>query len=209
MDTRVAFENYSYDLGRAEVVFFQHDPRIEGEAPVVWKIIRHCGYECTHPFRFSTEPQVGIVDPWGNILKEPQLSGHGLVTVSRDAAGRTVVHARPTAFGGIRVSNGLDVGTLTVYLARNGRAVTPRRPLAPGTSTLFNLGSELRVVAHSGLEVGEAVPRAALAGPHGPAAFDLRGMSHVRLLMMGGGWGAGASALRFTLYKPVYGAFAP
>ena len=206
MDTRITFENYSYDLGRAEIVFFQHDPRAEGEAPIVWKIIRHCGYECTHPFRFSTEPQVGIVDAWDNVLKQPTLLGHGHVTVSRDPVGRTVVHERQTAFGGILVTNGLDVGALDVFLARNGRAVTPRRLLVPGTSTLFHTSSELRVVAWTGLEVGGSIPRAALVGPHRPAVFELRGIRHVRLLMTGGGWGADASALRFTLYQPVYGA---
>ena len=205
MDTRVTFVNHSYDLGRTEVVLFQQDRLAEHESPIAWKIIRRCGYECTHPFLFGTALQLAIFDPWGNVLDEPTLSPSSHVEISQDVLGRTMIHQEIAGHGGISVANDFREGAVSVFLARNRRAITPWRVLNPGTSALFDVGPELRVLPWSGLQEGDALPPEATSGPRAFEIFDLRGLKEVQLLMMGGGWGASAQHMRFALYKPVYG----
>ena len=208
METLVNFVNYSHSLPTPDIVLFQQDRLQPRELPVVWRVIRHCGYECTHPFRFSVEMQLGIFDAWGNRISQPKLLGPTDVVLADAGGGRSRTVVRPGTQD-VVVSNSRDEGVLYAFLARDGRAVTPWRTLEPGTSTRFRVDFHLSLLPWNGLRVGEEIPRAALPdpspGPSSISVLDLRGVASTDMYLLGGGHGPSARRFRSVLHNTRYG----
>jgi len=198
VDARLTFENQSLDVSQTEIVLFQRDRRHRQELPVVWKVIRRCGTQCTHPFRFPTAVDLEVYDAWGNRIAHRPLRPRMHLWIKPNARGGSKLSNEPSSHGQIGFTNSLPQGALEVFLSRDGRAVTPRRTLAPGLSTLFDLDLKLHFVPWDGLSVGDPVPPEALISGRGPDnVVDLLGVSSARILMLGGGCGALAQRLRF------------
>ncbi len=198
MDARLTFENQSLDVSQTEIVLFQRDRRHRHELPVAWKVIRRCGTQCTHPFRFPAAVDLEVYDSWGNRIAHRPLRPRTHLWIKPNARGGSELSNEPSSHGQIGITNSLPKGALEVLLSRDGRAVTPRRTLAPGLSTLFDLDLKLHFVPWDGLSVGDTVPPEALISGRGPDnVVDLLGVSSARILMLGGGCGALAQRLRF------------
>ncbi|MEM8963129.1 MAG: hypothetical protein AAGD38_16715 [Acidobacteriota bacterium] len=200
MDTRIVFENHSHAGEPAAVILFQIDRQSPHRLPLVWRLIQHCGYECTHPFIFSSVLELMAFDSWGNCVVHEQLTTPSQVDLYSGRIGGTTASVEPAAR--TVVTNRKKEGTVHVFLARDGRAVTPWHTLAPDESTTFALDSTLAIVPWQGLRIGEEVPPAVIDLARLPGyTFNLLGIASAQLLMLGGGWGATATRFRFHLHN--------
>jgi hypothetical protein len=203
MTMQLTFLNQLADGGDADVVLFQQ-LGLPGAPcqPVVWKAIRHCGRDCSHPFRYAAEVELGVIDAYGNHTPRIAAGAGGRYRYASLAVGRQLqVAGHDGGSDLLLVRNELPRGAIRALLSKAGRALAVSQPVAPQQIAGFRLGPPVLWIATAHcLAEGQAVPAALVAQA---TALPLAGLASATIVLRGGGCGAQARSHLFTLEQQV------
>jgi len=197
---RLRMINRSVEAPPPEVIVWQsNDAPGAGSTPVVWRVIRRCWRDWTHPFALPSELSVGLRDGSGAGGTVPVSDGTRL-QVARSGSGRLRVEEglarNPSLF---EVCNLGCRGPLDVEVRRGGRVLAVQRHLGFGAAARFRFRPTLWLSAVSGLEEGTPLDETVWLGV--PVALDLFGLLSADIVMTGGGPGSGSTPLVFHLTR--------
>ncbi len=196
MPVRLNFINRSHDRCQTAIVLFQREVASE-LTPVAWKVIRHCGYACSHPFAFSTELELGIGDQYGNFSPRQAACPGDSFNVTHRSGRRQLLRDASDNGAAITLRNAMPCGAIDACLFNQGALLARRAGVPPGAQVAFAMAPALWIGAAAEAEEGR---------PLGPAmaqqsytALSLLGMASADIVMTGAGGGADAVPLRFCL----------
>lgn len=204
MDTQLNFINRSLAGHTTEIVLFQKNVALEMSAlEVAWKVIRHCGRDCSHPLVFAQGFEVSVQDLWGNFTPRlPAQPGQAFELVQGPVAGRQLRPVRreasaAQASGVIEVLNAQRQGAVDVCLYRGGMLLGRKTSVAPGQKALFRYPPTLWVAVAAEIVEGQAFQSAVLSEQ--ALELSLMGVARADLVMTGGGPGTSARPYEFRL----------
>ncbi len=195
--TQIDFLNRSLEAGRPDVVFFHKDELQLGAEVLAWKVIKGCSVGWRHPFRLSTNFELGLVDTYGNYsLTIPIQHGNRYTLIRREGGPRWTSCAicDPSR---IEISNGLEGTAVGCVLSRNSKQVAPLRWLAPGAEVGTYLGLDIWVGAVWRTFEGETLGGFELQVAS--TRLDFASILRAEVWMLGGGFGPSAKPLSFHL----------
>jgi hypothetical protein len=199
---QLRFVNLSGDGGVSNVVFFQKNGANATGSIIAWRVARNCGYRnyCCLPYNWETE--IDMVDWNGNHCPRQAAAGDGVFHIVRKRYGKKLEAVRteghPTQ---VWVQNRLDTGAPHITLYRSGCVVARHENLIPGQWAKFDVEHWLHVVVMPCVKQGDDI--AAHLGSASIAKFFLQGIASADIVMVGGGRGRDAQALRFMMTNVV------
>jgi hypothetical protein len=200
--TRLNFINRSYDVNRSDISIFQSNEAARSRGrPIVWKVIRRCPIDWSHPFTFSSELRVGLRDRHGNRSPGLPVAPGRLACVSpRPRGGVELLLERGDDPASIHVENRSEATGLWAEIYRDGRLLSRRKGLAPRARAVFRFGHRIYLFAASGIDEGDLLRRSDLHW-RTVTGLDLHGVTSADIVMTGGGYGPRATPLRFHLHR--------
>lgn len=201
---RLTFHNQSNDVNNSKVFFYQRNIAASiSELPVAWHVIENCGRGDTNTFGFPLNCSVGALDAWNNLTPLRDAVPGQSFEVVRDASGDIL---RPlgnaTSPTEIQVNNNLVQGSYTAGIYRAGKLLARKTSVYPNSMAAFEFRPSIWVGAASQIIEGEEMNSAVLTQSN--QEFSLLGIVRATITMHGGGAGATARPLTFTLDDVVY-----
>lgn len=191
------FVNRSSEVPPPSVVLWQpNDARGARGVPVAWKVIRRCGFDCTHPIRLPRQLAVRVRQGGGSGPAIAAAPGTGVRIVRRGGGLRleATAAADPTS---IEVRNLAGTGAVDVEVLRGGRPIAIRPCLAPLGTAVFRFPPSLVFSAVEGIAEGDPLWPDRWLGR--PVEIPLLGVVRADVVMTGGGGGSAAIPLLFHL----------
>ncbi len=201
MYTDLTYVNLALDRHYPRVVLLQRNlAQWAGERATAWQVIRNCGYQWWHPLRFDWQLAVEVADGHGNRSgKRAAAAGDRFVLAPKGEGQGRLVLSGTIAGEGVVVVNETLSEPVSIRLYR-GDALLAVRPLpGPGTEAVFCFDRRLLIGTSLRCRQGEEVEVARFMEPL--ASIDLAGIRRGRLVMTGGGLGATARCLSFSLER--------
>ncbi len=197
--TTLTFLNRQADGSDAHVVLFQQvAPPGSNVRPLAWKVIRYCGRDCSHPFRYGA-PELGVIDAYGNHTPRLRAAAGERYRYGGEDGARRLTPAGGSAAGDLLlVRNELPRGAIRAVLGNDGRPVAVSGAMAPQQVAGFRLAPVLWIAFAADVEEGQALP-ADLLAPGRATPLHLDGLASARIVLRGGGKGTQAGPLVFTL----------
>ncbi len=196
MQLQLNFINRSHDRSQTAIVLFQRETGCE-RPPVAWKVIRHCGYACNHPFWFSTELELGIGDQHGNYSPRQAAAPGDVFSVVRPRQQHHLQREARDAGAAISLRNAMPQGAINACLFNRGALLALRTNLTPGRQAVFQMAPALWIGAAADAE--EGLPLSVATAKETYTELSLLGMARADIVMTGAGGGADAAPLRFCL----------
>lgn len=204
MDTHITFINNSNDANNSQVVIFQQNvARGVSALPVAWQVI-HCMPGATYRFVVPVEGGITAADSYGNFTAmQPATAGHRF-RVEEQTSGATLVDAgQGAARGEVHFLNGLKMGAVAASIYKDGKMLAIKTGIAPRQQAEFRFEPTIWVG-----QVDQVIEGESLDADIADALFteiSLEGVASAALVMTGGGTGANATPLTFTLENVVEG----
>lgn len=203
MDIKLNFINNSNDSNNSKIVIFQKNVAEDmADIAVAWKVIQHCGPGENHPFVFPVAAQASSGDSWGNYTPQLEASPGQLLTASQTSSGDVLSYSGPsTAASEVQIHNALPQGSIDANIYKSGRLLATRTSLPPEQTAAFQFKPTIWVGSISQIEEGEVMNAAILSRIN--TELSLLGIASADIVMSGGGGGANAEPLRFSLQNIV------
>jgi hypothetical protein len=199
MDINLNFINNSNDLNNSKIVIFQKNVA-DGvpETAVAWKVIENCGPGANHPFVFPTTMQVSANDSFGNYTPQIDAYPGDLLAVSQAGSGNRIHHeGRAAAPTEVHVRNSLAHGVIGANIHKAHRLLATQVPIATGRRAVFKFAPTLWIGPVSQVSEGRVMNAAMVSRIN--TELSLLGIASADIVMTGGGTGANAEPLVFTL----------
>lgn len=200
METKITFINKSWDENNSNVVIFQKDEATSIQSTVnAWKVIRHCGYNWSHEFVYSSSFEVAVKDAYHNSSNRKGACPGQKWSVKQEPGGNTLELAKQKAVNWeeVEIKNDLYRGSIDAQIYKQGRLVVGKNGVPPEQKAIFKLEPYIYVGVHAQVEEGDALDSAVLSDTK--ARFSLRGINEAQLIMTGGGVGPAAKPFEFEL----------
>lgn len=202
-DIQLNFINRSNQVD-PNIVIFQNS--FSNSPTIAWLVIKNCGAREHHPFTYPVAMQVEVMDSDGNYMPRIDTQPGNSFAVTRDDAGdrfaRGGTDPEPNF---VHVTNELPEGTITANVYKDGRLIESQASLAPGATARFAFISMLWIGDLPVVAQGDVLDRATVETAETVGTFlPLDGLASADIVMTGGGSGATAKPLAFTLQNVVH-----
>jgi hypothetical protein len=203
MDIALNFINNSNDANNSQIVIFQKNEAADAlEQPVAWKVIENCGPLDNHPFVLPLANGVTATDRYGNFMPMLDAQAGGAFHVLRTDSGCDLSVAGPAPSAReTHVANQLTDDVINAYIYKGGTLLAARMALAPGQVAAFAFAPTIWIVAVPPIRQGEVMGSGIVSQP--ATELSLEGIASADIVMTGGGPGASATPLAFTLENVV------
>lgn len=196
MNIEITFVNESYDQNNSSIVIFQKNVATSfEEIAVAWQVIKNCGRNWSHKFKYSMDFMVGAEDSSGNVSDlQPALDGQKW-NVIRSSSG-DVLSLDPSGASSqreVEVKNFLPQGAINAQIYKSGKLLATKTGVSPQQKAVFQFNPTIWVGVVSEIEEGEIMNSAILSDIN--TEISLLGLTKADLLMTGGG----AYPFKFTL----------
>ncbi|NAW65309.1 hypothetical protein [Photobacterium halotolerans] len=190
MQTDISFRNLSLNTHLPSVTIFQRNHLNNSTRCIAWKVITHCQYKWSHPFRIETSYSYRLCDSHGNystarnlsLEKLPHHDEHGLL-ITRDT---NIISVRKTT----------DNKYTGIQLLKNNRVIA-NNALSNDFHTSFQLTDTFYIAADlrtsQGMLIHPINMNMSLTG------FDIHDKTRIDITMTGGQPGAESSPLTFQI----------
>ncbi len=200
---QLTFKNLSNDVNNSKVYFFQRNVIAGlGELPVAWKVIENCGRNDTNSFDFPLNLQVGVTDSYNNVTPlldaVPGQSFEVVLDPSGDVLQPLGLSTSPTE---VQINNNMVKGAFSGGIYRGDSLLARKTGVYPASMAAFEFKPSIWVGAGSQVVQGEVMNSAVLSQSN--QEFSLIGIASATITMRGGGAGANAQPLTFTLENVV------
>jgi hypothetical protein len=197
------FINRSSALGGCDVVLFQKNLVADlRELAMAWKVIRHCGVSCHHPFQYATEVEVSVRDANGNHSPHVAVRDGQRLAATPTPYGRHLgARGRAVSYSQFEVVNELPRGAVDVNVYRSGLVVASKTAVAPEQKAVFQFKPALWIGAAAPTHQGERLTSAVMNGVD--TELSLLGVASANIVMTGGGPGQQAKPFAFHLEELV------
>jgi len=201
---KLNFINKSQDVNNSNVVIFQKNVAASfNEKAVAWQVIQNCGFGDIHPFTYSQTMSVSASDSFGNFTPSlPANPGDALdvtLTPSGDQIGKSLTPSNDVTE--VEVRNLLKTGSITANIYKSGNLLATKKNVVPQEMATFVFQPSIYVGIISNIEQGDVMDSAIVNAVN--QQFSLLGVASADIVMSGGGSGAGATALQFSLQNVV------
>lgn len=198
MLARLNFINRTDSGHQASILLFQGNASADlPSSTVAWKVIRHCGKDCSHPFLYSSDFEIALSDEFGNYSPRQAAPYGSLFAVTTCALGRQL--SRRGAADKNRqivLRNELARGAVNANIYAAGRLLACRNGIAPGQKALFEFKQTLSIGIATQAEEGQIIDVTGIAGPL--TELSLSGVASADIVMSGGA-GNAARLYEFNL----------
>lgn len=200
MDIEITFINQSNDMNNSSVVIFQKNEATSmGEIAVAWTVIRNCGRNWTHKFRYPQDTYVAAADSFGNV-SNPHLAADGQkwMVVNTSSGHEFALDPTPASSPTeIEIKNALSQGSVDAQIYKDGRLLATKTGLSPEQKAVFSFKPTIYVGVVSEIQQGDIMNSAILSDIN--TEISLLGITKANLIMTGGGVGPDAAPFQFTL----------
>jgi hypothetical protein len=199
MDIKLNFINRSNDLNNSQIVIFQKNVATEfDELAVAWKVIQNCGSGDNHPFVFPMTMKVGASDSYGNYMQQWDAQNGQMFMVELTEAGDQLMPAGPSSSSKqVQVLNSLPKGAINASIYKDGNLLAIKTSIAPRQKAAFEFKPTLWIGAASQIVQGQVMNSAIISNIN--TELSLLGIASADIVMTGGGPGANATPLVFSL----------
>ncbi|WP_422355738.1 hypothetical protein [Roseivirga pacifica] len=192
------FINKSNETKNNEIVIFQKNESSPNGPAVAWRVIQNCGIGDHHPFTFSSVFSVSAVDSYGNYT--PRLSasmGQAFEMVLAKSGDVLRYKGAASSSNEVELENNLSTGAISAEIYRDGKLCASQRNLAPSSKAAFQFNSNIYIGAAAQIVEGQTIDAAVMSQIN--TEINLFGISSADIVMTGGGSGAQAKPLTFSL----------
>jgi hypothetical protein len=198
MDILLNFINRSNDQNNTAVFLFQKNAATQqAELATAWKVIRHCGYNCSHPLVYASVLEASISDEYGNYSPRRTVRTGELYTVSQLPVGRRFGHGgNNLSTKDFAIRNDLPRGAVNVSVYNQGRLLAKKTNVAPEQKAVFQFFPALWIGAAAQVVEGQTLDSAILNDVN--TELSLVGIASADIVMTGGGLGRDALPLQFS-----------
>ena len=198
MYTDLTYINLSMDANLPRIIVLQKNlEQGDNQSPIAWKVIRNCGYEWTHPFRFDWGLSVALADIHGNESPRISMDRQGIQRRVRTRTGGSIIVKAGPGPMDISVSNQTTGESFIAKIYRSGRLLAVCPWIRPGEEVNFQFNTTILI--GTGLRVAEGRQLHPGRLSDFKTQIDLSGLKKARILMLGGGPGPGSTPLNFFL----------
>ncbi len=199
MNVKLNFRNESNDVDNSQVLIFGSNAEASNdETAVAWKVIRNCGQGCRHPFVYSSDVEVNMIDPYANHTRrmhiEPGQEFKALMTSSGTQLEFADNNDAPNQY---TIANQLQDGSITVQIWRSGSVYAAKSGVLPAQKVSFEFKPTIFIGVASQVVEGEVVDSAVVSSIN--TEISLLGLASADIVMRGGGGGANSVPFTFTL----------
>ena len=199
MQVRLNFINRTVNGNKASILIFQDSALAQPMlSTVAWKVIRHCGKDCNHPFFYSQEFEIALGDSFGNYSPRMPAPRGSQFAASACVVGR---HLQLRGDAGnnrqIAMRNELARGAVSANIYTGGRLLASRTGIAPGQRAVFEFKPALSIGVVNGIDEGQLFDPGAIDGAL--TELPLSGLASADIVMTGGGAGDTATRYEFRL----------
>lgn len=200
-DVTLNFINNSEITSNQRVVIFQKNAPAGLAEVIAWKVIKNCGKGWRHPFAYTFQSNISVLDCWGNYSPLTSTEAGQQFTVKLDTSGSSLSVATGTGKpGDIEVTNELE-GFITVGIYKDGSLFTPKLRLPPGTRSYYEFLPTLWIGIAENVEEGAFIDPAIIQEIN--AEISIIGIVSADIVLTGGGTGPDAKPFTFTLENKV------
>lgn len=199
-DIEITFINQSNDLNNSSVVIFSKNVATNfDEIAVAWKVIKNCGRNWSHPFKYPILSKVGAKDSYGNISDLKNAVNGQKWDLIRSASGDTLMldQTPSSSPNEIEIKNNLDIGAIDACIYKDDKVYAIKTGLSPGQKAVFQFKPIIWVGVVSQIEEGQIINSAILSDIN--TEISLLGIHKADLIMSGGGIGPAATPFQFDL----------
>lgn len=191
MFTDISFTNMSLNIHRPNVTLFQKDISGNTNQLFAWKVIQHCHYQWTHPFRIDWAYEYQLFDNYGNFSPIGSLSSINKLDINNY---------------GIRIDNQPNDITFTktiknkimgINLLKNKRIIAAQK-FEHNHQVTFSLSTKIYICADLRAKQGDIIHPDNLN--ISLKELDIYKKEKIRLMMKGGQPGALSEPLSFATY---------
>lgn len=199
MQVKLNFINRTDNGNKENILLFQANASDDSStSTVAWKVIRHCGKHCSHPFFYSHEFEIGLGDEFGNYSPRLAAPSGSLFAVTACAVGRRLsCRGAADSCRTIVLRNELPRGAVNANIYSGGRLLASKNSIAPGQKARFEFKQTLSIGIATRVEEGQILDVASIDGT--PTQLSLFGLVSADIVMTGGGTGSTASRYLFNL----------
>jgi hypothetical protein len=201
---KLNFINKSQDVNNSSVVIFQKNVKPSfNESAIAWQVIKNCGIDDIHPFTYSQSMTVSASDSFGNFT--PQLTANPgdafdvTLTTSGDQIAKSLTPAND--FTEVDVRNLLTTGSITANIYKDGNLLAIKKNIVPQEMAAFVFKPAIYIGIVSNIEEGDVMDSDIVNSIN--QQISLLGVASADIVMSGGGAGATATALQFSLQNVV------
>ncbi len=199
-DIKLRFVNDSdADRGTSVIILQKNYATSIDEFLVAWKVIRNCAKDCYHPFTYSNEIEINVMDTYGNYTIEKEVEpGQQYEMVKRGFNDILTLKGEASSPVEVEVVNNLKQGAITVNALRSGRLLARKAAIPPCQKAVFQFKPFIYVGAVSEVvKEGQVFESAIISQIN--TEFSLIGISRADIIMTGGGVGSTATSYQFSL----------
>lgn len=203
LDIQLNFINLSQEAANREIVIFQKNVATGyWDNAVAWLVIRNCGSGENHPFVYTYSMQVSTSDSWGNFTPRLDAEPGDAFTAMMSGSGDTLVRSGKATYPTeVQVKNELQQGSINASVYKSGQVVAISSSIAPGQVAAFEFQPTIWIGTASQVTQGNVMNAAVIEAA--TTELSLLGIACADIVMTGGGSGATAKPLAFTLQNVV------
>jgi hypothetical protein len=201
------FINNSNDTNPNGIVIFQQNVADSAgtlpEVPVAWLVFSNVGHGVAHPFQVPMDIAVAASDSFGAATPQsPASSGSRFDMVSSVSGNQLKLSSQAASKPQVvEVYNELPVGAINAMAYRNGLLLAQKTSIAPGQKVAFAFDPKIYIMLNSQIQQGDIIDATMLY--NNETMISLLGISSADIVMTGGGSGADAQPVLFTLQNVV------
>lgn len=192
------FINKSNEASNNEIIIFQKNQLSADGSAVAWRVIQNCGIGDNHPFTFSSVFSVSAVDSYGNYT--PRLSasmGQAFEMILAKSGDVLRYKGAASSSNEVELENNLSTGAISAEVYRDGKLCASQRSLEPSSKAAFQFNSQIYIGVGTQIMEGQKIDAAVMSQIN--TEINLFGISSADIVMTGGGSGAQAKPLTFSL----------
>jgi hypothetical protein len=200
---KLNFINKSQDMNNSQIVLFQKN-EVPGfsEIAVAWQVIQNCGQGDNHPFQYPLGMNVSSSDSFGNFTPQlPANPGDAFQMAFNNSGDILLSNGSANEVTAVEVKNGLKKGAINANIFKAGKLLATKTNMIPGDLASFVFKPILYIGTASQVVEGDVMNSADVSSVN--TQLSLIGLVSADIVMTGGGSGADATPLQFTLQNKV------
>lgn len=200
MDIEITFINNSDDMNNSEIVIFQKNVATNfEETAIAWKVIKNCGRNWSHKFKYPMNFDVAAADSYGNVSDQKLAVNGQKWDVVRSSSGDIL--QLDTESGSsqteVEVKNCLPTSSIDAQIYKDGNLLAAKTGISPGEKAVFEFEPYIYVGVNAQVNQSEIINSSILSDIN--QKFSLLGLTSANLIMTGGGIGPNATPFKFDL----------
>ncbi len=204
MDIQLNFVNQSTDTNNSQVVIFQKNVATTfNQLAVAWTVLPISSLGGSNPVTIPmTTLGAGASDSWGNYsLMKPAQKGQLFAAVHTASGIDLRPAATPAGTNEITVTNGMALGRINASIYRDNKLLAIQTGIAPQQKAVFAFNPTIWIGTAPQVVEGQVMDSAIQSTVN--TELSLNGIASADIVMSGGGSGATAVPLTFTLQNVV------